>query len=553
MKQINNQVQFGEFSLLWKNVDTMQSHVFSLDKNVIKDLGLYDICSMLAETESQYQYLLEQMSNLCCDAEEMQYRQEIFCDFYYNEELCDAFSDALLSLQTLEDLQKYRIKQPDNREQQLWKMINYLKELQVYVEALEKLRTILSDSNIASEGLFCMKNLLDSICNESGFSMLQKDISALTDDVSKIKSLTLGVNLDENLNPTEVILTSMNEAKVSDSTGIMSGFKEFIYKSAALNNGDFRLVHKMKQAPLTERSSLMLDLTKNIEHILGNIMTKLKKSLAQYVNLQGYGFIRLIPEIQMYLSLVSMFKQLEANGFTVSRPSLVPDREGVLHFKDLYNIRLAFSMTGNEKNEMVFNDLCFDDTHNIYILTGPNRGGKTILTQAVGQAVIFMQLGVFVPCSHMEAGIVSGIFTHFPADENDTISYGRLGEEAMRINNIVKRMNKGSLLLLNETYATTSFSDGLYMAKDLIKYLKLAHVNCIYNTHMHELASDIANLNTLDGDGVIASLVMGIEGGKRLYKVRLCEPDKNSYAADIAFKYGVTFEQLMTFHMQTNN
>lgn len=88
------------------------------------------------------------------------------------------------------------------------------------------------------------------------------------------------------------------------------------------------------------------------------------------------------------------------------------------------------------------------------------------------------------------------------------------------------------------------------MAKDLIRYLKLAHVNCIYNTHMQELASDIESLNSLAGDGTIVSLVMGIDGGKRLYKAHICEPDNNSYAMDIAVKYGVTFEQLLKIHMQ---
>lgn len=545
MKQTNDQIQFDNFSLLWRDVNTMRTHAVLLEKNVIKDLGLQDICRIFTETEAEYNFLLEQMSNLCCDAEDIRYRQEMFSDFYSNEKLCGEFSEALLSLQTLDDLQKFRINQPDQKEQQLWKMVNYLKELQVYVEAVARLRDTLSGSEISSAGLRRMKVLLDAIYNESGFAKLQEDIVALTDDISKIKSLTLGVNLDENLNATEVILTSVNDNKVSESTSIMSGFKEFIYKSAALNNGDFQLVHKMKQAPLTERSSLMLDLTKNIEQAMGSILTKLKKSLAKYVNLQGYGFIKIIPEIKMYLQLVRMFKQLEENGFAISRPLLLPDDTGVLRISDLYNIRLAFSMIKEGINDMVSNDLTFDDTHNLYILTGPNRGGKTILTQAVGQAVIFMQLGAFVPCSQMEASIVSAIFTHFPADENDTISFGRLGEEAMRINHIVKSMKRNSLLLLNETYATTSFSDGLYMAKDLMRYLKLSHVNCIYNTHMHELAADIENLNALEGEGVFASLVMGIEEGKRLYKAQICKPDNNSYAKDIAFRYGVTFEQLV--------
>lgn len=545
MKKQTEKIEFDDFSLLWKDNHNIKRNTILLDENIMKDLGLYDICKTVTETQEEYEYMLVQMQNLCCNSNDIFYRQEIFSDFFYNESMLDKFSDALLALQTLENLQRYRISQPDDKKQQFWKMINFLKELQVYVEAVKCLKNVLSESSISSEGLIRLENILDQIYNESGFALLQKDIAGLTDDVSKIKSLTLGVNLDDNLNPTEVILTSVNEDTVKESKSIMSGFKEFIYKSAALNNGDFQLVHKMKQLPMTERSSLMLDLTKNIEQSLENIFIKMKKSLSKYVNLQGYGLIKIIPELKFYLQLVKLFKRLSENGFSVCKPALITDKTGILHMDGLYNVRLAFSMIETGKNEMITNDLHFDNRSNIYILTGPNRGGKTILTQAAGQAVVFMQLGGFVPCSAMEGSILSGIFSHFPADENDTLSYGRLGEEAMRIHSIIKKMNPNSLLLLNETYATTSFSDGLYMAKDLIRYLKFRGINCIYNTHMHELASDIESLNHYEGKGIVKSLVMGIEGGKRLYKVKFGDPDYNSHAMDIAIKYGVTFEQML--------
>lgn len=548
MKKTDSQIQFDAFSLLWKNNRNMEGRTFLMNKSVIKDLGLSEISKEITETKEEDAYLLTQMANLCCSYADIVYRQEIFSDLFSHEKMCSMLSDALISLQTLEDLQKFRAIQPDNKDLQFWKMINYLKELEAYVEAIEDLRNAFSEGDILSEGLTRMRAMLDTIYNESGFAMLKKDIAALTDDVSKVKSLTLGVNLDENLNPTEVVLTSVNEEKVKDTKSIMSGFKEFVYKSAALNNGDFQLVHKMKQMPLTERSSLMLDLTKNIEQVLENIFTKMKKSFSQYINLQGYGLIKIIPELKMFLQLVKMFKKLEDNGYPICCPALIPDRENVLHMEGLYNVRLAFSMLKEENREMVTNDLTFGDKKNIYILTGPNRGGKTILTQAVGQAVVFMQLGVFVPCSVMEGSMISSIFTHFPADENDTLSYGRLGEEAMRINTMIKEMDRNSLILLNETYATTSFSDGLYMAKDLIRYLKLVGVNCIYNTHMHELALDIDKLNELEGNGWVLSLVMGIQGGKRLYKAQISLPDNNSYAKDIAVKYGVTFDQMLSFY-----
>lgn len=67
----------------------------------------------------------------------------------------------------------------------------------------------------------------------------------------------------------------------------------------------------------------------------------------------------------------------------------------------------------------------------------------------------------------------------------------------------------------------------------------------IFNTHMHELAMSIDEINALDGKTKVDSLIMGIQDGQRSYKVHCAPPDGRSYAKDIAEKYGVSYEQLM--------
>ncbi|MBR6729161.1 MAG: hypothetical protein IKL80_03275, partial [Clostridia bacterium] len=43
------------------------------------------------------------------------------------------------------------------------------------------------------------------------------------------------------------------------------------------------------------------------------------------------------------------------------------------------------------------NDIDFTDEVGIYVLTGPNRGGKSVITCAIGLSQVMMQLGMFVP------------------------------------------------------------------------------------------------------------------------------------------------------------
>ena len=62
---------------------------------------------------------------------------------------------------------------------------------------------------------------------------------------------------------------------------------------------------------------------------------------------------------------------------------------------------------------------------------------------------------------------------------------------------------------------------------------------------MHDLARSVDELNdAVEGDSRVESLITGVHDGERSFKVSIAPPQGVSYAADIAKKYGVTFEQI---------
>ena len=122
---------------------------------------------------------------------------------------------------------------------------------------------------------------------------------------------------------------------------------------------------------------------------------------------------------------------------------------------------------------------------------------------------------------------------------------GRLGEECVRFKEIFTQSTSKSLVLLNETFSTTSFEEGYYIARDSVKALLAKAARTIYNTHMHKLGDDAEELTREIGGTGAASLVMQTEKGKRSFKVALAKPEGSSYAKDIAKKYGVTYDMLV--------
>ena len=100
-------------------------------------------------------------------------------------------------------------------------------------------------------------------------------------------------------------------------------------------------------------------------------------------------------------------------------------------------------------------------------------------------------------------------------------------------------------MLLNETFSTTSFEEGYYIAVDSVKALLDRNCRAIYNTHMHKLARDLDQaVNDPSRPGRALSLVSETVNGRHSFRVRIAPPEGKSFARDIAEKYGVTYEAL---------
>jgi DNA mismatch repair ATPase MutS len=182
------------------------------------------------------------------------------------------------------------------------------------------------------------------------------------------------------------------------------------------------------------------------------------------------------------------------------------------------------------------------------VLTGPNRGGKSVITVAVGAAEAFAMLGLPVPAASAEISVVDAIFTHFPEGADDTIDKGRLGEECARLREIFDAVSEDSMVLLDESLSSTGAYEATYIASEILTSFAVMRVRGIFSTHLHDLAAGVPAINQKSSElgGIqIDTLVAGIEEGKRSFKIIRAKPDGKSYAKDIADKYGLSFDTII--------
>ena len=314
----------------------------------------------------------------------------------------------------------------------------------------------------------------------------------------------------------------------------------------------------------------MIPLFRDIAEIMRKSIRPIAKALKDFISINSWLFIKLQEDFVFYLGAVRMIGFLNTHGAPLTRPLLADKEKRVFDARGLYNINLAIhllrSAPGREKEVaagIVKNDFTLGDNGRIAILTGPNRGGKTTILQAVGLTQIMAQVGLFVPADKAEIAITDNIFTHYPAKEELERGTGRFGEEAQRLRDLFGKATRTSLVLLNETLSSTSMGESLFLAVDLVRVLRLMGARALYTTHLHQLAANIERINKgTKGDSLLFSLVAlvnkeegsrgeGNAGGKTAFKItptfRIVAgpPEGQSYAIDLARRFGISREQLL--------
>ena len=127
-----------------------------------------------------------------------------------------------------------------------------------------------------------------------------------------------------------------------------------------------------------------------------------------------------------------------------------------------------------------------------------------------------LDCGLFVPAKSFASGLYSRVFTHFTRREDSAMNSGRLDEELGRMNQIVENLGEHSMVLLNESFATTTEKEGSVIAYDIIKALTEAGVKILTVTHLLSFAQRMYDEERY-GSGVEFFSAERLENGKRTF------------------------------------
>lgn len=166
----------------------------------------------------------------------------------------------------------------------------------------------------------------------------------------------------------------------------------------------------------------------------------------------------------------------------------------------------------------------------LLIVTGANQGGKSTFLRSIGIAQVMMQCGLFVGAKSFKSGIYPAFFTHFTRREDSEMNSGRLDEELGRMSQIIDNLDEHSLVLLNESFATTTEKEGSAIAYDIIHALTDSSVRVLMVTHLLSFAKQVYE----EGKETVEFLTAERRAnGSRTFKMIRHEPQLTSFGLDL--------------------
>ena len=137
----------------------------------------------------------------------------------------------------------------------------------------------------------------------------------------------------------------------------------------------------------------------------------------------------------------------------------------------------------------VSNDLFLGQPQRIWLITGPNMGGKSTFLRQNALITILAQVGSYVPAQHAEIGIVDKIFSRIGAADDLFRDQSTFMVEMLETAAILKQATSRSFVIMDEVGRGTTPEDGTAIGYACLHHLY--HVNkcrTLFATHFHALA-----------------------------------------------------------------
>lgn len=218
-----------------------------------------------------------------------------------------------------------------------------------------------------------------------------------------------------------------------------------------------------------------------IENFVIEALSKEYNHLIQKLEEQVKNIISLIPSIAFYVGFADQFASFQKKGYPVCRPTLKPESYGRTFIKDARHPLI-------QKRPLVGNDISYDTSRNVVVITGATYAGKTAYVGTIGINQTNAETGLLVFGSEAQVSMRDNILTNIDPREDISAGESAHSKEMGRMNDIFDIVTPRSLVLLNEPCRGNIHQAAVEQTTAFVMALEVVGCPTFIATHMHELA-----------------------------------------------------------------
>lgn len=477
------------------NIDQLVKPILEMEKNV--DLSPFYYTTLKNE-------------------EDVIFRQKVYKDIVYNDKnVFDTFSSDICALNKYSEKAVEDLNSKDQWRCHYLLYGHILDYSEQYVKAVKNFTEETSNMNIKSEGMKNAVQGLKDLCGSGFFTEMETEQKRLRSDFSKerycmlIKSGTIRVKKYEG------------EENLSDR--ISNAFKKF--------NDEEKISHVHNPAEVPRADHVEAGILKCLSSLYPEMFKRLKEYAEKFADFADNELLEFCKEIRFYISWVSTSESIKKAGLPMCFPDFDNDS---IYGNNVYDIVLA----ENIGDKIIKNDFYMEKPERIFVVTGPNQGGKTTFARTVGQIHYIASLGLDIPGTSAQLMLPDNIYTHFEREEILSNLSGKLEDDLERLYSLLQTATEKSLVIINEIFASTVLEDAVKLGNHMMEHLVNLKSVCVIVTFIDVLANyskeTVSMVSELDKK----------DSGVRTFKMIRKSPVGFASAMSLAKKHGLTYEQI---------
>jgi DNA mismatch repair protein MutS len=485
------------------------------DRSFARDLNLDQIVAAIAGKREQRELITQVLFGHLRDVDTVRYRQEVFQDLEDPALFghVAAFAGLMRRVRSHLD-QLAKIQHRYHREG--W----FLEAASIYCAAVQSLAGQLASAQISSRGLLAFRDYLASYVASAGFTALASETRDREEALGRIRYCTRirGSRVD----------VSRYQDEADYSAEVLETFERFKQGAVA----DYQVRYRTWPG-MNHVAAQIADL---VARLFPEEFSALDEYCGEHAAFLDEGIRHADQELQFYIAYLDHIRPLRSAGLQFCYPEVSASSKDILAV-GTFDMALAEKLVAAGK-PVVSNEFWLQGRERIFVVTGPNQGGKTTFARTFGQIHCLGSVGCPVPGSSARLFLFDRLFTHFAREEDLSKMSGKLEDDLLRVGEILRAATPGSVVILNEIFSSTSLHDASFLGSKLIKKVMRLDALCVYVTFVDELASM--------GESVVSMMttIVPENPAERTYKVIRKPADGLAHALAIAEKYGLTYERL---------